>query len=264
MTQHFLDTIVSNTLARNHRLPSLESMLDTLEAKPTVSFSGALATDGLSLIAEVKAASPSKGIIREDFWPLDIAKEFQKKGASALSVLTEPDFFLGKLAYLETISEQLTLPTLRKDFILDKRQIVEAKQAGAAAVLLIVAILEPEQLKELYTFTQEIGLDALIEIHQIDELEVLRALPDVKLIGVNNRDLHSFTTNTQQLFNCLPRIKDMYPDALIVAESGYQHSSDLTRLETEGVDAVLIGEGLAKNQHLIDFFLRDTGIKPTL
>ena len=91
-----------------------------------------------------------------------------------------------------------------------------------------------------------------------------RALPDVKLIGVNNRDLHSFTTNTQQLFNCLPRIKDMYPDALIVAESGYQHSSDLTRLETEGVDAVLIGEGLAKNQHLIDFFLRDTGIKPTL
>lgn len=254
MSSNFLESIVLKTKNRNKALPSLEAMQNTGCILKSHSFYEALAQPGLSLIAEVKAASPSKGVIRSEFKPIDIAEDFQQKGARAVSVLTEPDYFLGKLEYLESISKTIDLPTIRKDFILDKRQILQAKQAGAAAVLLIVAILEKELLKDLYDYAVKLELDALIEIHHLDELDKLEGLAQVNLIGVNNRDLQSFKTDTQQIFNCLPKIKKHFPQALIVAESGYQDAEALKALETAGIDAVLIGEGLAVNQSLIDFF----------
>ena len=254
MTQNFLTDIVTKTQARIDQLPSLGELEKKQPPELQHSFYQAVAKAGLSLIAEVKAASPSKGVIRQHFEPLAIAEDFQQKGARAVSVLTEPDYFLGKLDYLEKISQSIDLPTIRKDFILDKRQILEAKQVGASAVLLIAAILEKKDLAALFDYTHSLGMDALIEIHHINELEKLNGLNGVKLIGVNNRDLQTFKTDTQQIFNCLPEIKKQFPEAKVIAESGYQDAEALDALEAAGIDAVLIGEGLAVNQSLIDFF----------
>jgi indole-3-glycerol phosphate synthase len=195
-----------------------------------------------ALIAEVKKGSPSKGIIREDFDPLEIAEIYRKHGATCLSVLTDEQFFYGRLDYLGLIRERVSLPLLRKDFICDPYQIVEARVHGADAVLLIAAMLSVDELLEFSAVARELGLDVLLEVHNEEELEAaLRT--DCELIGINNRDLKTFATDlgtTARLAKLIP------PGRLIVAESGISGRSDIETLRQAGAGAFLIGESLMR------------------
>jgi indole-3-glycerol phosphate synthase len=191
-----------------------------------------------AIIAEVKKASPSKGVIRADFEPLSLARTYAANGAAALSVLTEQRFFQGSLDYLRLIREHVTLPLLRKDFLFDLYQVYEARAFGASAILLIVAILSDEQLCELRALAHTLSLDCLVEVH--DERELERALAcGVRLLGINNRDLRTFHTTietSERLVRLVP------PEVTVVSESGLSRPEQLTRLETFGVRAFLIGE----------------------
>jgi indole-3-glycerol phosphate synthase len=193
---------------------------------------------GRAIIAEVKKASPSKGIIRADFEPLGLARIYASAGAAAISVLTERQFFQGSLDYLRLIREHVALPLLRKDFLLDPYQVYEARAFGASAILLIVAILSDQQLAELSTLARSLSLDCLIEVH--DEAELERALAcDVQLLGINNRDLRTFHTaieTSERLLRLVP------PGVTVVSESGLSRSEQISRLEAQGARAFLIGE----------------------
>jgi len=209
----------------------------------TMPFEKALAAPGLSFICEVKKASPSKGIIAENFPYLDIAKEYEAGGASAISVLTEPDYFLGSDRYLQEIAAKANIPVLRKDFIVDSYQIYEAKLLGAQAVLLIVALLNDAKTLAAYIKTAgELGLSALVEIHS--EAEAEQALEaEAKIIGVNNRDLKTFKVD----IGFTARLKKNIPAGIItVAESGIKSADDAREIKETGVDAVLIGESLMR------------------
>jgi len=198
----------------------------------------AVASDWTAIIAEVKKGSPSKGVIREDFDPLEIAEIYQNNGATCLSVLTDEKFFLGHLRYLALIREQVGLPLLRKDFIIDPWQVYEARAAGADAILLIAAILERQQIVDLADLARELHLDVLLEVHDEQEMEAACAT-DISLIGVNNRNLRSFVTDletTGRLAKMLP------PQRLLVAESGINNRADIERLQAYGAKAFLIGE----------------------
>ncbi len=197
---------------------------------------------GTAIIAEVKKGSPSKGIIRADFDPCDIARRYQAAGATCLSVLTDQRFFMGSLAYLEAIAEIVSLPLLRKDFVIDSYQIYEARAAGADAVLLIAAALAQDVLAELASVATDLGLDVLLEVHNEDELERALQLP-VELIGINNRDLKTFHTDLAVTERLLPLIP---PDRLVVAESGLRCRADIRRLQQAGAEAFLIGESLMR------------------
>jgi indole-3-glycerol phosphate synthase len=193
---------------------------------------------GRAIIAEVKKASPSKGIIRADFEPLSLAQIYAASGAAAISVLTERQFFQGSLEFLRLIREQVALPLLRKDFLFDPYQVYEARAFGASAILLIVAILSDGQLTELRTLAHALGLDCLIEVH--DEAELRRALTcGVQLLGINNRDLRTFHTTietSERLLRLVP------PEVTVVSESGLSRHEQLSRLEAQGARAFLIGE----------------------
>jgi indole-3-glycerol phosphate synthase len=206
----------------------------------------ALATDWTAIIAEIKKGSPSKGIIREDFDPLEIAESYQKNGATCLSVLTDEHFFLGHLRYLALIRETVSLPLLRKDFIIDPYQIYEARAAGADAILLIAACLDLNQLREFHNLALELQLDVLLEVH--DEREMETALQtECTLIGVNNRNLRTFVTDlgtTGQLARMMPK------DRLLVAESGINNRADIVRLKADGAGAFLIGEALMRQEDI--------------
>ncbi|KGO35186.1 MAG: indole-3-glycerol phosphate synthase TrpC [Desulfoprunum sp.] len=197
---------------------------------------------GVSIIAEVKKASPSKGVICEDFDPVRIAGNYQKSGAQAISVLTDSRFFQGSLLYLMQVREAVSLPVLRKDFIIDELQIREAAMHGADAILLIVAILAPYQLREYQVCAGELGMDVLVEVH--DEREVEMALAaDSRLIGINNRNLKDFSVDINTTF----RLKKMIPtDIPVVSESGLRDQEDIKRLAEAGVTAALIGETLMR------------------
>lgn len=202
----------------------------------------AVASDWTAIIAEVKKGSPSRGIIREDFDPLEIAEIYQNNGATCLSVLTDEKFFLGHLRYLALIREAVSLPLLRKDFICDPYQIYEARAAGADAILLIAAMLETNQLRDFHAVAREIHLDVLLEVH--DEAEMEKALQtDCTLIGVNNRNLRTFVTDlttTGRLALMMP------PERLLVAESGINSRADIVRLQADGAKAFLIGESMMR------------------
>ena len=202
----------------------------------------------IALIAEVKKASPSAGVICPDFDPVRIAKEYESAGASCLSVLTDEKFFQGSLTYLKQIREAVRLPLLRKDFIIDARQIREAVDWGADAILLILAILSDVQLKELHDLATGVGLAALVEVH--DEGELDHALEiGARLIGVNNRDLKTFRTDlatTERLAKRLRLRGDSAP-CLLVAESGIHSREDVARLEKAGAQAILVGESLMRS-----------------
>lgn len=206
----------------------------------------AVASDWTAIIAEVKKGSPSKGIIRADFDPLEIAGIYQDNGATCLSVLTDEKFFLGHLRYLALIREAVSLPLLRKDFICDPYQIYEARAAGADAILLIAAMLDLNQLREFHAVARELNLDVLLEVHDESEMETaLRT--DCTLIGVNNRDLRTFTTDlgtTGRLARMLPA------DRLLVAESGIGNRTDIIRLKTDGAKAFLIGESIIRENDI--------------
>ncbi len=196
----------------------------------------------MSFICECKKASPSKGVIAEEFPYLQIAREYEAAGASAVSVLTEPKWFLGRDRYLEEIAADVKIPCLRKDFVVDAYMLYQAKLLGASAVLLICAILSREQLKEYRGICDELGLSALVEAH--DEDEVGMALEaGARVIGVNNRNLKDFTVDTDlsaRLRNLIPR------EVLFVSESGVKNAEDVRKLTETGADAVLIGEALMR------------------
>ena len=205
-------------------------------------FEKALAKPGLSFICECKKASPSKGLIAADFPYLQIAKEYEAAGADAISVLTEPKWFLGSDRYLEEIASAVSTPCLRKDFTEDDYMIYEAKRLGASAVLLLCAILDDAQLRVYLALCDGLGLSALVEAH--DEAEVARALnAGARILGVNNRDLKNFTVDTENSRRLRARIPE---DVLFVSESGVRTAEDVAQLAAIGAEAVLIGETLMR------------------
>ncbi|HXB57971.1 MAG TPA: indole-3-glycerol phosphate synthase TrpC [Candidatus Acidoferrales bacterium] len=196
----------------------------------------------VGLIAEVKKASPSAGIICKDFDPVRIAKEYEAAGASCLSVLTDEKFFQGSLDYLRQIREAVKLPLLRKDFIIDERQILEAIEWGADAILLIVSILTDEQLKKFHALAKDAGLAALVEVHDAQEMERVLKI-DVELIGVNNRDLKTFKVDLATTETLAAKIGS---EKILVAESGIHTRADVERLKKCGAKAILVGESLLR------------------
>lgn len=221
----------------------LDPEAQSVTAKTPHSFYQALKKPGMSYICEVKKASPSKGLIAPDFPYLEIAKEYKEAGASAISCLTEPFYFQGADEYLQEITENVDIPVLRKDFTVDEYMILQAAAYGAAAVLLICAILDDKQLKEYRELAEELGMDALVEAH--DENEVKRALESgARIIGVNNRDLKTFQVDMQNSI----KLRQLAPENVIfVSESGIRTSDDIRKLYDNNVDAVLIGETLMRS-----------------
>ncbi|MBY6035697.1 indole-3-glycerol phosphate synthase TrpC [Fictibacillus nanhaiensis] len=200
-----------------------------------------------SLIAEVKKASPSKGVIKEHFDPIQIALDYEKAGASCLSILTDTEFFQGSLQYLKEIRNYVSLPLLRKDFILDERQIIESLEFGADAILLIKACLSKERLKALHHFAHECGLECLIEVHSKEEIDQVFDVCKPSMIGINNRDLNSFNTSIDHTFSLLPFING---DTLVISESGIKTATDVKRLSDHGVNGMLIGETLMRAESI--------------
>lgn len=242
-----LDEIIENKLlevGHSEKTLPLQQIIDGLHnARPVRDFYSALKPEGnLRIIAEIKRASPSKGIIRKDFDPLRIALSYSSGGASALSVLTDEKFFKGSLSYLSQIRDTVQTPLLRKDFILNPYQVYEARYFGADAILLIVAALEQEVLSELLELAESLGMNALVEVH--DEQELERALSvHAKIIGINNRDLKTFTVDLDVSLKLSKRIPS---ETIVVAESGIRSSGDIAKLRSEGIHVFLIGETFMK------------------
>ena len=222
-------------------LEQLKTLAEKAPQQP--SFLEALKKTGMSYICEVKKASPSKGLIAADFPYLEIAKEYEAAGASAISCLTEPFYFMGSDTYLREITETVDIPVLRKDFTVDKYMIYQVKAFGASAVLLICAILNDQELLEYRELAETLGMDALVEAH--DENEVARALKTgAKIVGVNNRDLKTFKVD----MNNSIRLRNLAPDNVVfVSESGIKNAGDIAILERNRVGAVLIGETLMRS-----------------
>ena len=244
-----LDEIAAYTRTRVEALKkhkSLYDVRDEAEGRPAgKDFYGALAAPGLSVIAELKQASPSKGLIAPDFERifLDKARQYEEGGAAAISCLTEPKFFLGSDGYLRKVRAAVQLPILRKDFTIDEYQIYEAKCLGADAVLLICSLLSEAQLAEYLCQAHELGLSALVEAHDADEVGAAIAA-GAGIIGVNNRNLKDFSVN---LLNSL-RLREQIPaDKIFVAESGIAKASECAGLKAAGVQAVLVGEALMRS-----------------
>lgn len=211
---------------------------------PTRDFTAAVGQPGhVNVIAEVKKASPSAGIIREDFNPVLIATAYEQHGASAISVLTDEPFFQGRLKYLTAIRAAVGVPVLRKDFILERYQLLEARAAGADAALLIAECLPGDELANLQRAAEEIGLHTLVELHDADQLPRVLAC-GAKVIGINNRDLRTFVTRLEHTLELAARIPD---DRIVVGESGIRTHADLVKLQAGGVHAVLVGESLMKS-----------------
>ncbi|MFW6189353.1 MAG: indole-3-glycerol phosphate synthase TrpC [Planctomycetota bacterium] len=211
---------------------------------PPRGFRAALAGQNtVSLIAEVKKASPSAGVIRPDFDPVAVARAYQSAGAACVSVLTDREFFQGSTVFLSRIREEVDLPLLRKDFILDRVQVLEARALGADACLLIVAALEQPALEDLLAHVRDLGMDALVEVH--DDAELDRALQaGADLLGVNNRNLHTFEVSLETTERLAERVPE---DLVLVGESGIRTRSDIQRLKAAGIDAVLVGESLMRS-----------------
>lgn len=195
-----------------------------------------------AVIAEIKKASPSKGVIREDFDPVDIARRYQEAGASALSVLTDEEFFQGHEDYLRAARNAVTLPVLRKDFMIDPWQIFQSRAMGADAVLLIVAALSDAQLDELYHAAQRAGCDVLVEVHSGEELERAMKL-NIELVGINNRDLRTFET---RLDTSLSLADEVPADRLVITESGIHSREDVRLMRDNGINGFLVGEAFMK------------------
>lgn len=244
-----LDEIANKTKERIRdtkiKLPLAEIKAMAAGREPHADFKTSLAAEGISFICEVKRASPSKGIIAEDFPYVRIASDYERAGASAISVLTEPFYFKGSDKYLDEISRAVNIPLLRKDFTIDEYMIYEARAYGASAVLLICSILGKNQIKEYLDITRSLGMSALVEAH--DENEVQTALEcGADIIGVNNRDLKTFTVDIQNSI----RLRAMVPpEVLFVSESGMKTAADIQRLRENNVNAVLIGETLMRAEN---------------
>lgn len=239
-----LDDIVRDKLVeieeRKRVIPESEMRIMATKQPATHDFAGALRGPGIRLIAEVKKASPSRGLIRADFDPVSLAKIYTENGAAAISVLTDEKYFQGKPEYLKNIRQNITLPLLRKDFILEPYQVYESRAYGADALLLIVAILTPESLQQLLALSHGLGMKALVEVHNEEEIHI--ALNSgAQIIGINNRDLKTFKVDlgTTERLHTLVQF-----DRIVVSESGIKTREDIAFLRSKGVHAVLIGETL--------------------
>lgn len=247
-------TILKKIIARKHEevadrqtqisIEQLQARIDAQrgsESDPrgfVAALETAIAQGRAAIIAEAKKASPSKGIIRDNFDPAEIARSYAAAGASCLSVLTDQDFFMGSDRNLQLARAACALPVIRKDFIVDPYQVYEARALGADCILLIVAALNDTQLRELSDLTQQLGMDVLVEVHGADELQ--RALPlNTRLIGINNRDLHSFEVSLNNTFDLLDAIPT---DRLVVTESGINTPEDVAQMRAQGVQSFLVGE----------------------
>lgn len=242
-----LDKIVATKrqeiAAAKAAVPEVELRARAKDAPPRKDFFGALAAEGpIKLIAEVKKASPSKGVIRADFDPVAIARTYEASGAACISVLTDVQYFQGSLDYLSAIRAAVNIPLLRKDFILDSYQLLEAVLAGADGVLLIAECLDDCNLRKLHNEAIDLGLTPLVELYDPPNLERVLAA-GAKLIGVNNRDLRTFEVDLQHTVRMRQNIPD---DCLLVGESGIASHDDVALLEAAGVDAILVGESLMR------------------
>jgi indole-3-glycerol phosphate synthase len=235
-------------VAESKERVSIESLKERCKDVPKAVRSDAVLKrdNRIKFIAEVKKASPSAGIIREDFNYINIAREYEAGGASAISVLTDKEFFKGDIKYLSEIKETVSLPALRKDFIIDPYQIYEARAAGADLVLLIARILTKEEIDAFLALSHELGMECLVEVHDNDELEKVLET-EAAIIGINNRNLDTFKTNldtTLQLRHRIPEGK------IVVSESGIKTRADVLALEEAGIDAILIGETLMRSRDI--------------
>jgi len=238
-----LDTIVAHKRreidAARTRMPEVELERRLAQAPPVRDFRAALERGpGVAVIAEVKKASPSAGVLRQDFDPVAIARTYAEHGAAAVSVLTDEPFFQGRLSYLTAIREAIGSPVLRKDFILQRYQLLEARVAGADAVLLIAEILEESELAELLQQAHGLGLQALVELYDPESLQPVID-SGARVIGINNRDLRTFTTSLEHTLEMSVHVPR---DRCLVSESGIRTRNDVLRLQTAGVKAVLVGE----------------------
>jgi indole-3-glycerol phosphate synthase len=239
--------------------PEAEVRRAAESAPPVRNFFAALAAPGpIRLIAEVKKASPSRGVIRADFQPVEVARTYAQHGATCLSVLTDREFFQGSLEYLQAVRQAVDIPLLRKDFILDVYQLYEARAAGADAVLLIAECLDDCNLRKLHNAAVELGLTPLVELYDPENLSrVFDA--GATLIGINNRDLRTFETDLEHTIRMRPRVPDQ---CVLVSESGIRTRADVERLEAAGVDAILVGETLMASDDIgsaVDQLMRPSG-----
>jgi indole-3-glycerol phosphate synthase len=228
--------------ARRSLRPLAQVRAAARDAEPARDFAAALRQPGMALIAEIKKASPSAGVIRADFDPQSIARAYAANGAAALSVVTDEAYFLGCDLYLQRARQVVGVPVLRKDFTIDEYQVVEARALGADAVLLIAAAMDGDQLTDLVALSGELGMAALVEVHGAGEL-ARAAAAGAQLIGINNRDLRTFATRLETTLEVRPQVPRQ---ATLVSESGIHDRRDVLRLAAAGVDAVLVGEALMR------------------
>ncbi len=246
-----LDKIIGHK--RKHvRDKKQEVSLDVLKTKladadKTRPFKEAIAKPGgINLIAEIKKASPSRGVIRDDFVPVDIARTYEENGAAAISILTEDKFFQGDINFLPEIRRVTHIPLLRKDFIIDEYQIYESRVCGADALLLIAAVLSREEMNTFLSLSRGLNLDCLVEVHTEEELQKVLDAP-VEIIGINNRNLQTFEVD----FSTTLRLKKLIPpDKIVVAESGIRSSEDVRLLAAGEIEAVLVGESLLRSEDI--------------
>lgn len=250
MAETILDMILSDKkreVEETKTITPLYALKERISRRNTpLDFTSALRREGLNLIAEVKKASPSKGVLCPDLDPVTLAKTYEENGAAAISVLTESKYFQGNIEYLAAIREQVHIPLLRKDFIYDEYQVYESAAYGADALLLIVAVLEPEQLSNLLGLSRDLGLGCLVEVHNEEEL-MIAMLADAEIIGINNRNLDTFATDT----NTTRRLRMLVPQGtVVVSESGIHERGDIRKMKECKVNAVLIGEALVTTRDI--------------
>ncbi|WP_339407108.1 indole-3-glycerol phosphate synthase TrpC [Pseudomonas helleri] len=241
---------VQEVAERSARVSLAELERMAAQADPVRGFANALLAQAklkqAAVIAEIKKASPSKGVIREDFVPADIARSYEAGGATCLSVLTDIDFFQGADAYLQQARAACKLPVIRKDFMIDPYQIVEARALGADCVLLIVSALDDVKMAELASVAKGVGLDVLVEVHDGDELERALKTLDTPLVGINNRNLHTFDVSLETTLDLLPRVPR---DRLVITESGILNRADVELMEISEVYSFLVGEAFMRAEN---------------
>ena len=249
-TPDILKKIISRKqeeISERQKNKKIEALIDEAKSASPVrgfvdSMKKRIAAGDAAVIAEIKKASPSKGVMRENFNPAEIAKSYEKGGASCLSVLTDVDFFQGSDAYLQEARAACSLPVIRKDFIVDPYQVYEARAMGADCILLIVSVLDNQQLNQLYSLATALGMDVLIEVH--DEQELQRSLPlGAHLVGINNRNLRTFETSLNTTIDMLKQIPD---DRIVVTESGIHTAQDVALMRDNEVNAFLVGEAFMR------------------
>ncbi|MCE7793312.1 indole-3-glycerol phosphate synthase TrpC [Salipaludibacillus sp. CUR1] len=240
-----LDRIVEK---KKKETESLTVPGERLVTKPPVSLCQSIehSRHPLGIIAEVKKASPSKGLLTSDFQPVTIAKEYERIGAAGISVLTDEEFFQGHASYLTNIKKEVSLPILRKDFIIDEKQVTFSERIGSDAILLIATILEGSQLAELHAQAESLSMEVLVEVHNEAELEKVLTHVTPRLIGINNRDLSTFKTD----LSITSRLRPLIPEnALLISESGIHSKKDVDFLLNENVNGLLVGEGFMKSDN---------------